>query len=407
MVLLGEDLGGRQERGLAAGVDHAQHRAQRHERLARADLALEQTVHRVRACQVGLDLRAHLLLTAGELEGEPLVEGRQQSPAPGARSGALRLQRPATAREHQLGGQRLLEAEPLQRPGDLAVVLGVVHPLERLPHVEQPLALAQPAWEQLGEVVDDGEGEGDRALEVPGLDVGGEGVDRVEVAEGLQGELGGVLAGGAHEHHLRVGELPGVAEPAHLPLEDPPSTGGEPALVPGGDVLGLGEEGHRQRRTVGLEHRLHPEGPPVGASVGVGAPPALADAAHHDQHLPLPQRVDLGELTGLDVPAGEVTQQVADRAQPQALDDGLDGLLLGVAEHGLHRRVHGDHGSSPVRGLVGVGAGVGATRRRAGAGSAPGLRRRPSRRRAGGAPRPRRPGGARARRRGPPRRRRR
>ncbi len=47
VVLLGEHLGRRQQRRLAARVDDLEHRAQRDHRLARADLALEQPVHRV------------------------------------------------------------------------------------------------------------------------------------------------------------------------------------------------------------------------------------------------------------------------------------------------------------------------------------------------------------------------
>ena len=46
VVLRREDLGGREQRGLAAGVDRREHRPQRDDRLARADLALEQPVHR-------------------------------------------------------------------------------------------------------------------------------------------------------------------------------------------------------------------------------------------------------------------------------------------------------------------------------------------------------------------------
>ena len=57
VVLLGEHLGRGEQRRLAAGVDDAQHRAQRDQRLAGADLALEQPVHRVRLGEVGLDLR--------------------------------------------------------------------------------------------------------------------------------------------------------------------------------------------------------------------------------------------------------------------------------------------------------------------------------------------------------------
>ena len=64
-VLLGEHLGRRQERGLAAGVDDPEHRPQRDEGLAGADLALEQPVHRVGPGEVGLDLGRHLLLARG------------------------------------------------------------------------------------------------------------------------------------------------------------------------------------------------------------------------------------------------------------------------------------------------------------------------------------------------------
>ena len=57
VVLLGEHLGGGEQRGLAAGVDDAQHRPQRDQGLAGADLALQQPVHRVRLGELALDLR--------------------------------------------------------------------------------------------------------------------------------------------------------------------------------------------------------------------------------------------------------------------------------------------------------------------------------------------------------------
>ncbi len=48
-VLRGEHLGGREHRGLPAGVDDLQHRPQRDDRLAGADVALHEPVHRVLA----------------------------------------------------------------------------------------------------------------------------------------------------------------------------------------------------------------------------------------------------------------------------------------------------------------------------------------------------------------------
>ena len=63
VVLLREHLGRCQQRRLAAGVDDAQHRPERDQRLAGADLALEQPVHRVRLGEVVGDLLADLALT--------------------------------------------------------------------------------------------------------------------------------------------------------------------------------------------------------------------------------------------------------------------------------------------------------------------------------------------------------
>ena len=120
VVLLGEHLGGGEQRRLSPAVDDAQHRAERHQGLAGADLALEEAVHRVRLGEVGLELYADVALALGQLERQPLVEGGQQAPSPGARPGTLGADRGPAPYEHELGGQRLLEAEPLaarRRPG--------------------------------------------------------------------------------------------------------------------------------------------------------------------------------------------------------------------------------------------------------------------------------------------------
>ena len=52
-VLPGQYFGGCEQRGLAAGVDHGEHRPKRHQGLARADLALQQPLHRLRPGQLG------------------------------------------------------------------------------------------------------------------------------------------------------------------------------------------------------------------------------------------------------------------------------------------------------------------------------------------------------------------
>jgi len=67
-MLLGEDLGRRHQRALPAGVDRHRRRERGHHRLAGADIALQQAVHRLRAAQVGGDLVADAVLRAGERE---------------------------------------------------------------------------------------------------------------------------------------------------------------------------------------------------------------------------------------------------------------------------------------------------------------------------------------------------
>ncbi len=70
VMLLGEDLGRRHQRGLMAGLDRLQHRQRRHHRLAAADIALQQALHRMRLGQVVRHLLPDALLRRRELEGQ-------------------------------------------------------------------------------------------------------------------------------------------------------------------------------------------------------------------------------------------------------------------------------------------------------------------------------------------------
>ena len=55
-VLFGEHLGRRHQRTLMPALHRGQHRADGHQRLAGTDVALQQTMHRMRAGEVVLDL---------------------------------------------------------------------------------------------------------------------------------------------------------------------------------------------------------------------------------------------------------------------------------------------------------------------------------------------------------------
>ena len=71
---------GREQRGLAARVDDLEHRPQRAQRLAGADLALQQPVHRVWRCQVRRDLLADVARwPVGQLVRQAGVEGVEQA----------------------------------------------------------------------------------------------------------------------------------------------------------------------------------------------------------------------------------------------------------------------------------------------------------------------------------------
>ncbi len=115
-VVLGrQHLGGGEQGRLAARVDGGQHRPQRDDRLARADLALQQPVHRAVGRELGRQHLADLALARRQLEGQPGVEGREQ---------AARTRRPRR-RELGLGGLAALGEDRLEHEG-----LVVLEPVE-------------------------------------------------------------------------------------------------------------------------------------------------------------------------------------------------------------------------------------------------------------------------------------
>ena len=73
-VLFGQNFRWRHDGRLPAVFDCAQYRQRCHYRLATAHIALQQTVHRMRQCQVGLDLLPGALLRRREL---PRQTGQQ------------------------------------------------------------------------------------------------------------------------------------------------------------------------------------------------------------------------------------------------------------------------------------------------------------------------------------------
>ena len=81
MVLLGQDLGGCHECTLMAALHPDEQRVYRHKSFARANIALQQSMHWSNAREILIDLAHRALLRAGEWErqrtNEPIDESAQ------------------------------------------------------------------------------------------------------------------------------------------------------------------------------------------------------------------------------------------------------------------------------------------------------------------------------------------
>ncbi len=129
-MLLGENFGRCHDRCLVAGLHRRAHRQRRHDRLARADVALQQAMHRIGRRHVGADLVPHALLRAGEREAETLAQARdERSSRPHREAPGSRRPR-AQDGEPELEQQEVVEGEPAHR----ALTLGVGGREMRLPH---------------------------------------------------------------------------------------------------------------------------------------------------------------------------------------------------------------------------------------------------------------------------------
>ena len=97
-MLLGEHLGRGDECTLMAGCDDLQERHERDDCLTRADISLEEALHRDLTLEVGADLRDGVHLGVGELEGQGIAETVQER---GAVRGGDRRGRARSASAHR------------------------------------------------------------------------------------------------------------------------------------------------------------------------------------------------------------------------------------------------------------------------------------------------------------------
>ena len=83
VMLLGQDLGGRHERGLEAGFHREQHRRDRDDGLAGTDIALQQAVHRLRRRKIAPQFVDHARLRIRQIERQTAQESsRATRPGP-------------------------------------------------------------------------------------------------------------------------------------------------------------------------------------------------------------------------------------------------------------------------------------------------------------------------------------
>ena len=113
VMLAREQFGRRHQRGLAASLHDVRHGDQRDDRLAGADIALQQPQHALLAGKVALDLGERLTLRAGQREGQgglDLLPQRAFRPPSGA---AAALEAAAHQQQRELAREKLVEGEPL------------------------------------------------------------------------------------------------------------------------------------------------------------------------------------------------------------------------------------------------------------------------------------------------------
>ncbi len=297
-MLLGQRLGRRHQRGLAAALHGAEHRAQGHDGLARADLAHQQPLHGPLAGQVAVDLLARPGLVAGQLERQRLRPWVDELARRLQGRGPPRLVAAAPPPGHrELEQKQLLQRQALAARAGLALVVGEVHTGQGRRAVGQALGRPQGRGQRLHYVGEPVEVLPHQLAQLSGGDPLGGRVERhlagpgrrgdaVEGLELLDPELVAVLALAVQEH----------AGPLRQPARDP-------RLV----------EPHGQHRARVVGHlRLHPPAAAVAHRPG-------GDAAHRHRHSGAVAGAQVGHLLAgpLGVLAGQVGQQVAHGLDPE------------------------------------------------------------------------------------------
>ena len=345
-MLLSEGFSRRHECPLTAALDGAEERVERDDRLARADVSLQEPLHRDGAREVTVDLPDRLLLVRRERERQGLAVAMDEVAGLGERRGKRPLALGRAPRDPDLEDEQLLEGEPLPSRFGLAEVAWPVHRRERVPLQRQALALAQLGWKRIGEVRRERKCSVHHAPHRRGRDLLRGGIDR-SVGAGLEAEAAELAAEADLGSRLQpIGE-PGLVEPGDAdrgrvvgdPRNDPrPAPPAHRALLDVEDtaaddhLLTLAEGG--DRHLVGS--RLVPPRP-VLEHVPHGREPELPE-------LPPGRRGDAGERVESELESLRPQSARRRRPGPGLVQACKDRLSTG----GCHRPRHRADGSIPL-----------------------------------------------------------
>jgi hypothetical protein len=306
-VLLCEDLGGRHHRRLPPVLGRLQHRQRGDQGLARADIALQQALHRMRRREVGGDLRAHPRLRPRGTERQRFEQSRGQQGARRQRHRRLGTAREPGAAQRELLHQQLLELHAL--PGGMLALLeregvgvgrGMVQRMQGLGEAGQPQAVQPGGRQQFVERLAlqrlcDQLAQGDLA------DAGGGGIDRGErIGQRLAGRHGAQ----ARMHHLEPEEAAArLAEQAHAPARRERfllrGVEVEPARHQGAAVVGdpRHQLAARTQHHLATEHLALDLGGKAGAQPGNRGQPGLVLVAQRqvEQDIAWPAQVEPGQ----------------------------------------------------------------------------------------------------------------
>ena len=317
VVLLGQYLGRGEQGRLTARVHHLEHRPDRDHRLARADLPLQQPVHRVGKGQLLGDRLAHRDLPRGqgerqarvELVGDAAVDVR-------ARHGRHGRRGQPPLRQRGLQQERLVPLEPLPGPFQVGLVERPVDGADRLGPAGQPVPLPELGRQRVLPRVQRVQHGLDRPGDHPRAGLGAGRVDR----DHLGGELGrqlrrevGVRRRAGQHLVLRVNQLQPGAEPGHGAREHADHAGYQrlddvpPAGIPPEEAQ------HQLGAVVGDDHLAAGGAAPLRHRVRAHA----VDPGQHGDVVALAQRGQVGQLAAGVVAARVVPQQVADRAHAE------------------------------------------------------------------------------------------